>query len=77
MQNKPDNFSLADAMRLANTPAGKQLISLLQSTGGKDLDEARKAAAKGDYESAKNNLSEILKSPQIQALIREMEQKNG
>ena len=47
MQNKPDNFSLADAMRLANTPAGKQLIALLQATGGKDLDEARKAAAKG------------------------------
>lgn len=77
MQNKPDNFSIADAMRLANTPEGKQLIAMLQAAGGNDLEQARKAAAKGDYESAKSNLSEILKSPGIQALIREMEQKNG
>lgn len=74
MQNKQD-FSMQDAMRLANSPAGKQLIQLLQSAGGSDLEQARKAVAKGDYESAKSNLSEILKSPQIKALLKEMEQQ--
>ena len=76
MQNKPDNFSMTDALRLANSPSGKQLIALLQQTGGDDLEQARQAAAKGDYESAKSNLSQILKSPQIQALLKEMEHKN-
>lgn len=74
MQNKPENFSIEDAMRLANSPAGKQLIAALRSAGGSDLEQARKAAAKGNYESAKTNLTEVLKSPQIQALLREMEQ---
>ena len=76
MQNKPENFSMQDIMRLANSPAGKKLISLLRNTGGSDLEQARKAAEKGDYESAKGNLTEIMKSPQIQALIKEMEQNH-
>jgi len=76
MQNKPESFSIQDALRLANTPAGKELISALQSAGGSNLKQAQQAAAKGDYESAKNSLSEILKSPKIQALLKEMEQKN-
>ncbi len=76
MQNKPENFSIHDAMRLANSPAGKQLIAILQSTGGSDLEQARRAVEKGDYESAKSNLTEIMKSPQIQALIKEMERNN-
>lgn len=76
MQNKPENFSMQDIMRLANSPAGKKLISLLRNTGSSDLEQARKAAEKGDYESAKSNLTEIMKSPQIQALIKEMEQNH-
>lgn len=74
MQNKPENFSIEDAMRLANSPAGKQLIAALRSAGGNDLEQARKAAEKGDYNSARTNLTEVLKSPKIQALLREMEQ---
>lgn len=73
MQNKPENFSIEDAMRLANSPAGKQLIAALRSAGGNDLEQARKAAEKGDYDGARTNLTEVLKSPQIQALLREME----
>ena len=76
MQNKPENFSMQDIMRLANSPAGKKLISLLRNTGGSDLEQARKAAEKGDYESAKSNLTEIMKSSQIQALIKEMERNH-
>ena len=76
MQNKPENFSMQDIMRLTNSPAGKKLISLLRNTGGSDLEQARKAAEKGDYESAKSNLTEIMKSSQIQALIKEMEQNH-
>lgn len=76
MQNKPDNFSMQDAMRLANSPAGKELIATLRSAGGSDLQQAQKAVAKGDYESAKQSLSQILKSPQIQALLQEMEKSN-
>ena len=76
MQNKPDNISMQDAMRLANTPAGKELIATLRSAGGSDLAQAQQAVAKGDYESAKQSLSQIQKSPQNQALLQEMEKNN-
>lgn len=74
MQNNKNPFSMEDAVRLAGTPAGQQLLALLQSTGGSSMEDARKAVEKGDYTQAKNSLSEILKSPQVQKLLREMEQ---
>ncbi len=73
MQNHNENFSMQDALRLASTPAGQQLLQLLKSSGGDSIDQARKHAASGDYQQAKNSLSDILKSPKVQQLLREME----
>ncbi len=73
MQNKNDSFSMQEALRLASTPAGKQLIALLQSSGSNRIEEARKHAASGNMEQAKASLSDILSSPTVQQLLREME----
>lgn len=73
MQNKNENFSMQDALRLASTPAGQQLLQLLKSSGGDSIEQARKHAASGDYQQAKNSLSDIMKLPKIQQLLREME----
>lgn len=74
MQNQSNQFSMEDAIRLAGTPAGKQLIELLKSNTGKDMDAARRAVESGDYEQAKKSLSSLLQSPDVQKLLTKMEQ---
>ena len=69
--------SMDEIIRLANSPAGKELIALLQSNGGDSFEQAKQAAKKGDYELAKQNLSHIMSSPKVQALMKEMENTNG
>lgn len=77
MKFDKENFSIQDAMRLAETPAGKELLSILQATEGDSMDKAKKAAAQGDYNQVKENLTDLLRSPKIQSLLREMGQQNG
>ena len=77
MKSNKENFSIQDAMRLAETPAGKELLSILQSSGGDSVDKAKKAAEQGDYAQVKESLSELMKSPKIQSLLKEMGQQNG
>lgn len=70
MQQIPD---MSELIRLAQTPAGQQLISLLQKQGGSQLQQAVTSAAAGDYTRAKGILSELLSAPEAQALLRELE----
>lgn len=77
MHSNRDSFSMEDAMRLAESPAGQQLIALLRSAGGSSVEQARQAAAKGDYETAKANISKLLRSEDVQRLLKEMEKGNG
>lgn len=74
MQNNHNPFSMDDAIRFAGTPAGKQLLNLLKSGNPADINAARKAVEAGDYEQAKKNLSFLLQSPDVQKLLKEMEQ---
>lgn len=68
----PQNFSMQDAMRMANSPAGQQLIKLLQQQGGTDFQTAMSSAAKGNYEDAKQKLSSLMDSPEIRALLAQL-----
>ena len=72
-QNQPSqNFSMQSAMALAATPAGRQLIQLMQQKGGADLSKAQTLAAAGDMDKAKEALSSLLKDPQIQSLLNQL-----
>lgn len=77
MKHPKNEPSMEDIMHIAESPAGKKLISLLQSSGGDALTQAKQAAQAGDFTAAKANISQLMKSPQVQALIREMEKNNG
>ena len=35
--NLPSNLSMQEILRLANSPAGKQLIAMMQQQGGNEL----------------------------------------
>lgn len=75
MQNSQD--AIREAMRMAQTPAGKQLIQLLQSTGGQDLQRAMERANAGDYAAAKDALSVLLQSEEARKLLNQIGGPNG
>lgn len=72
MQNNPKNFSTEDIMRLAKTPAGQQLIAMLQKADTKTLKEAMQHAAGGNMEQAKQALGPMLQSSEIQKLLQQL-----
>jgi len=47
--NFPNQLSMQDVYRLAKSPAGQQLIALLQQQSGSDFRQAMDSASKGDY----------------------------
>lgn len=66
------NYSMEQAMAFASSPAGKQLLSLIQQKGGNHVQLAQAHAASGDMDKAKDALSSLLSDPQIQAILRQM-----
>lgn len=72
MSKKSDDFSMADAMRLAQNPASRQLFDQLQAQNGAALQQAMNQAAAGNYEQVKKTLSVLLQDPQTQALLRQL-----
>lgn len=61
-----------EAMRLAQTSAGQQLLTILQQQNGADLQQIMNCAASGDYQKAMHQLSSLLDSPEAQALLKQL-----
>ena len=59
------------AMAFAATPAGQQLIRILQQKNNPDISKAAQAAASGNAAQAKDALSSLLSDPQIQQLLKQ------
>lgn len=72
MQKNSDSFSMQDAMRLAQSDTGQQLIALLRAQNRDTVNQAMAQAASGNYTQAKETLSALLSSPQIKALVEQM-----
>ena len=72
MQKNSDNFPIDDAMRLAKSPAGQQLIQLLRQSDPEAIRQAMQQATSGDYNKAKETLAPLLASQDIQSLLRQM-----
>ncbi len=73
MEKNSQDFSMKEAMRLANSPAGKQLAALLQQADPQVLDSAVRQAQQGNYQDAAQQLKALMSSPQAQALLKELE----
>ena len=70
-QQNPHSFSAEQAMAFAASPAGQKLIAMLQKSGSKDLAAAQQHAKAGDMDQARAALSELLKDPQVQSLLKQ------
>lgn len=77
MQQNDRNFSMQDAMHLASTPAGQQLIALLQQSDQGTLKKAMEQASKGDYSQAKEVLTPLLASEEVRKLLQQLGGQHG
>lgn len=77
MQKNSGNFSMEEAMRLAKSPAGQQLISHLQEQDPDTLNKAMAEASGGNYTEAKQILSSLMQDKNIQQLIKQFGERNG
>lgn len=76
MQPTPNSNDLAALMRLAQSPAGQQLLSALQKSGGAELQRAMGKAAAGDYSQARKAISAFLATPEAKKLLKELESEH-
>lgn len=69
MQNMPD---YAQMMRIMQSPEGQRLMALLRNTNSAALDSAVSSAQSGDMEAARSALSQILNTPEVRALLKQL-----
>ena len=72
MEKKSQDFSMEDVKRIAKSPAGQQLMALLQQRDSDALAQATAQAKAGNYAQAGQTLSAILSSPEAQKLMKEL-----
>ena len=72
MEKKIQDFSMDEVMRLAKSPAGKQLIAILQQQNSGQLQQAMTQAKSGDYANASKTVNDMLSSPEAQKLLKEL-----
>ena len=70
MQPMPD---IAALMKLAQSPAGQQLLAMLKSNPNTNLSNIAATAAAGNLEEAKQLLSSALSSREAQELLKQLE----
>ena len=63
-----ESVPMQQARKLANSPAGQQLLELLQASDPKAMEQARN----GDYGQALQALKQILSSPKGQQLFKDL-----
>ena len=72
MEKKSQDFSMEDVLRLAQSPAARQLMAALQAKDPKALDKTISQAAAGDYSSAQRGLEKLLADPALRELLRQL-----
>ena len=67
-----DPQSIKEIQELSMSPAGQQLIDMIQQKGGTDLSAAIAKAQKNDYKDLSEILSSLLQDPQTKKLINQL-----
>ena len=72
MSYKERPLSMEDLMKLAASPAGQQLMQLLQNSDPIAMQNAMQKASFGDLSGAKEAISALANNPQVQKLLEQM-----
>lgn len=71
MEQKSNNFSMEEAMRFVNSPAGRQLMAMLQQSNGKAVKSAMEQAAKGNMDEAKEAIKGMTLTEDMKKLLKQ------
>lgn len=74
--NLPKNLPLEEMLKLAGTPQGQTLLSMLQQQG-KTMETAIAQAQAGNFTQVQQTMSEFLASPAGQELMKQMRGLNN
>lgn len=72
MQKNFDDKSMQQALRMAQSDAGKSLMQQLKAQNGPALDNAMAQAKAGNFDEVKKTMEKLLADPQFQALLEQM-----
>lgn len=72
MGNQHGGFSMEEVMQLMNTPAGQQLVKLLQSSDDPALRKARQHAADGNMGAATDALRQLSTNEELKKLLSQL-----
>ena len=72
MAKDSGGIDFSELMKIANSPAGQELISLVQKNRDEHFDRAMQQAQDGDYSQAQAMLSQILSTPEARDLIKKL-----
>ena len=70
--NAAPNMDPTEIMRLAQSPVGQRLLTMLQKSGGQELQSAITKASGGDYRDAQKAVASFLSNPEAQALLEQL-----
>lgn len=63
---------MQEALRLAQSPAGQQLLAMLRRSDSGQIRQALDQANAGDLSSAKRTLSTLLDDPEIRKMLEQL-----
>ena len=72
----PNGIAMGEAMKLASTPEGKELLKQLQEQNGPQVQSAIAQAQSGNYEQLKNTLATLMDTPAGKALLAQLRGQN-
>ena len=73
----PQGLSMEKLKELSASPMGQALLSQLQNQQSKELEDAVKQAQTGDFEQVKRSVSDFLRTPAGQELMKQLRGQNN
>lgn len=64
---------IAALLKIAQSPTGQKLLTMLKANNPNELDSIASAAASGNLEEAKRKISTMLSSKEAQELLKQLE----
>lgn len=74
MEKNFDHISMQEAMRLANTDMGKQLMAMFQQQDSKQTQIVMDSVRSGDVEKARKALASFLADPKTQEVLQKLQE---
>ena len=75
MENREQ--AIQEAMRIAQSQSGKQLLNRLKQNNSDALNQAMQYASTGNYAMAQKLIQDVLDDPETRQLIQNIGGKNG